>query len=97
MLISPLQPTALRAADAFIHWGNLQGDSISLAVSPLTAKNSGPLLLITLDVYSDNRFCHALSFFTAENETPIFYLLSHDKMYFTTTSLPIKILFPKGW
>ena len=63
MLISPLQPAALRAADTFLHWSNLKGDGISLAVSTLAAKNFGPLLLITLDVHSDNRFLHALSFF----------------------------------
>ncbi|WP_304985150.1 hypothetical protein [Coxiella-like endosymbiont] len=63
----------------------MKSDGISLAVSVLTAKNSGPLLLIISDgrSHSDNRFRHALSFFTAENETPILHFpawetLSYD-------------------
>lgn len=82
MLISPLQPAALRAADTFLHWSNLKGDGISLAVSTLAAKNFGPLLLITLDVDSDNRFLHALSFFTAKNETPILHFLTWETLLY---------------
>ncbi|PNT88739.1 transcription-repair coupling factor [Coxiella burnetii] len=70
--ISPLQPPIPRSIDNRLQWGNLKGDSVSLAISTLAEKNQGPLLLITPDVHSANYLHRSLPFFSSA-DTPILH------------------------
>jgi transcription-repair coupling factor (superfamily II helicase) len=69
--ISPLQPPLLKPSDNRLQWGGLWGDSACLAISRFAAENTVPVVLITPDVNTANRWYQALPFFAAKYQYPI--------------------------
>ncbi|MBS0350695.1 MAG: transcription-repair coupling factor [Proteobacteria bacterium] len=69
---SVLEPPGLRSHDQRIHWGNLNGSSLSLAVSCLTRQNQALILLIAPDIQTARRLETEVRFFT-DGLVPCYY------------------------
>ncbi len=73
MLISPFHPNLPKQHDNELHFASLPAASASLAISALASDHDRPILLLTEDVRSANRFIRELEFFRQDKTLPIYH------------------------
>ncbi|MEH6714014.1 MAG: transcription-repair coupling factor, partial [Paraglaciecola polaris] len=63
MTTSIFNPTLAKGQGDAIHWGNLHGSSLAMAIANAASKTKGPILLVTADTPSAMKLEKELSFF----------------------------------
>ena len=93
-ILNPPLPTE---KDTRVSWGELSGDSKSLALSLLAEKTQEPILIITPDVHSVNTLYAALKFFSKEPGYPIFRFPDWETLPYDHFSPHQDIISERSW
>ncbi len=68
MHINPLHPSVPRDNDNLITWDGLSGAAISLSIANLSKAQNKPIIVITPDVNTAEKYFHELQFFLGDAE-----------------------------
>lgn len=80
MYINPLHPVLPTDQDNVLTWEGLSGAAISLSIAQLAEAQSRPLILITPDVHSAEKYYHELQFFLAHLNVPIYFFPDRETL-----------------
>ena len=80
MHINPLHPPLPREHDNVITWDNLSGAACSLAVANLSQADQAPIIIISPDAHTAEKYFQELKFFLHDSSIPIYFFPDRETL-----------------
>ena len=80
MNINPLHPPIPREYDNVITWDGLSGAGCSLSVANLSQADHAPIIIISPDAHTAEKYFHELKFFLQGSHTPVYFFPDRETL-----------------
>jgi len=80
MHINPLNPPLPRDSDTQLQWEGLSGSAMSLALANLAQAQNKPLIIITPDVHTAEKYFEELEFFLGDALIPLYFFPDRETL-----------------